>query len=842
MNFFTNPLSKEVYESTYRYGADKGIEQTWERVSKDIASVEENKEFWEEKFLQVLKNFKFIPGGRILSNAGTGIKGTTYVNCFVDGFMGVDQDSMNGIMDTIKRQAFILKSEGGYGFCCDIMRPRGTFIEGIAGETPGSVEMLDMWDTVSTVITKGSGRKSTNSKVKEKIRKGAMMVTQSCWHPDIVEFITKKQVSGKLTKFNMSVLISDQFIQSVIQKKPWSLIFPDIEKNKEKYKKEWDGNIEKWLDNGGFVQEYHKFEDAGELWDLIMQSTYNRNEPGVLFVDRVNYWNNLRHIEWINATNPCGEQPLPVGGNCLLSSINLTQYVDGDTWDWNGLANDIPIMVRFMDNVIERTHLPLETQKIEILNKRRIGLGVLGYGSALLMMKLRYGSKEALLKTEELMQFIVNNVYMASSVLAIEKGKFPLYTKEYLDSHFLSRLNIETFSHIKQYGIRNSHLLSIQPTGNTAVLANNVSSGLEPIFSPEYYRTFIVGSPPEGMVIPTVDWKNRSVISPGILWEWVTEGDDWLLKTIYQNEVYKFDENRGLTKEVLVEDYAVKKLKEKKEWDIFSKDLLGTVQNLTIDEHVDTMEVFAKYVDGSLSKTVNLPGDFTFEAFKGVYLKAWSTEVIKGLTTYRAGTMSNVLASVDEKEKKKEEVPSFTEHDSPKRPKVLSCDVVRFQNEYEEWVAFVGILEGRPYEVFTGKLESISVPYYVEKGNIIRVKNGSEESTRYDLQYKDKDGYNVTVEGLSRTFESEYWNYAKLISGILRHGMPIKYVITLVKELNLKDESLNTWKNGVARVLKRYVPDNTKAKESSCPQCGQDTLIHKEGCISCTNCNYSKCD
>lgn len=301
---FVDEFSKEIYEQTYRYGSEN-INQTQLRVAKDLASIEKNVDHWTQEFLWALEDFKFSPGGRITSNAGTGLKGTTYINCFVDGFMGEDQDSMEGILDALRRQALILKSEGGYGFCADVMRPRGSFINGIGNESPGSVRMLDMWDTQSGVITEGSGNKTKNEKGKIKIRKGAQMVTMSCWHPDIEEYITAKQTPGRLTKFNMSVLITDDFMEAVQKDQPWTLEFPDYDSHSSEYKKSWDGNIKKWKAFGFKTIVYKTFDNANQLWDIIMTSTYTKNEPGVLFVDTMNRLNNLYYSEYITATNPC---------------------------------------------------------------------------------------------------------------------------------------------------------------------------------------------------------------------------------------------------------------------------------------------------------------------------------------------------------------------------------------------------------------------------------------------------------------------------------------------------------------------------------------------------------
>lgn len=601
---FIDGFSKEIYEQTYKYG-DEDINKTQLRVAKDLASIEKDSEYWTREFLWALEDFKFVPGGRITSNAGTKLKGTTYINCYVDGFMGQDQDSMEGILDALRRQALILKSEGGYGFCADVMRPRGSFIRGIGNESPGAVKMLDMWDTQSAVITEGSGNKTKNAKGKVKIRKGAQMVTMSVWHPDIEEFITAKQTPGRLTKFNMSVLITDDFMEAVKNNTAWSLEFPDYESHSTEYKMLWDGNLKKWKESGLKTTTFKIFENANELWDIIMSSTYNRNEPGVLFLDVINRLNNLKYCEYINSTNPCGEQVLPISGTCLLGSINLTQFVDFQkkNWDYKKLEKLIPIAIRFMDNVNDKTYVPLESQKNELKNKRRIGLGFLGYGSALMMLKMRYGSKEALKLTNDLMSFMANTAYKASAILASEKGSFLLYKEEdYLASNFIKQaLTEETKALIKKNGIRNSHLLSIQPTGNSSVFANNVSGGLEPIFMSQYIRTTIMPYAPDGLDKPrNIDWENKTYDSK-MQWDWAKEGDENILITKFDNHVWKFDKSRGLLRENVVKDYAVHFLESKGEWDS-EAEWAATTPKLSIDDHVNTMAVMAKYIDSAMSK------------------------------------------------------------------------------------------------------------------------------------------------------------------------------------------------------------------------------------------------
>ena len=830
---FIDDFSKEIYEQTYKYG-DEIINDTFLRVAKNIASVEKDKEYWTEKFLDILHDFKFVPGGRITSNAGTGLKGTSLINCFVSGFQGEDNDSMEGILAELRRQALILKSEGGYGFCASTMRPRGSFIGGIGNESPGSVKMLDMWDTQSAVITEGSGKNNINRKAKVKIRKGAQMVTMYCWHPDIEEFIIAKQTPGRLTKFNMSVLITDNFMNSVKENKEWKLEFPDYEYSdeiKEKYKKEWEGNLDNWKQKGYPVKVYKEYKNANELLDLIMKSTYNRNEPGIIFIDTINRLNNLYYCENIDAVNPCGEQCLPIGAVCLLGSLNLTQFInkENNDWDYNKLKKIIPISVRFLDNVNDITYVPLDIQKENLQNKRRIGLGILGYGSALMMMKIRYGSDKALKLTEKLMTFISNCAYESSALLSKEKGHFLLFDKEkYLKSKFVKVLFKETKELIEKYGIRNSHLLSIQPTGNSSVYANNVSGGLEPIFMPEYIRTTMQPFSPEGISEPkNIDWDNKKFNTNGTIWKWKKEGDESILFTEFNNNIWKYDKNRGLTKETKVKDYAVRYLEEKNEWDPNAK-WAATTTELTIDEHINPMAIFAKYIDSSISKTINLPNDYSYENFKKVYLNAYETGTIKGCTTYRAGTMTTVLSEVKKNNNK------INKTQAPKRPKELECDIYNVTALGKKWLVIVGLYEGDPYEVFGLKLKKIHIPQTVKKGKLIKIKKGY-----YDLELDN----GFILEDLTSHFDKdEHETLTRMISTGLRHGADIKYV---VEQLDKSEGTIVSFGKAISRTLRRYIngnEDNIEKLEEKCPGCEQkNVLIRQEGCVHCSNCSWTKC-
>jgi ribonucleoside-diphosphate reductase alpha chain len=814
-NLKLKELSQEIFESTYQYKGES-VEEMFKRVASNLASVESESDEKTDLFYETLQNFKFIPAGRILSNAGTDYKGTSYINCFVSGFRGYDQDSMESISAELARQALILKSEGGYGFCCSVLRPRGTPIHGIGSNSPGMVEFLQMWDTQSYVITKGSGVATSDGK--KKIRKGAQMVTAYIWHPDIEEFITAKQIPNNLTKFNMSVLLTDKFMTAVSNNSDWDLIFPDISNNRELYKSNWDGDIEVWKKLGGTVKIY-KTVRAVDLYNLIMESTYNRAEPGCIFIDTVNSRNNLKNVETINATNPCGEQPLPVGGACLLGSINLTQYINSDRtdFDYDKLEKDSFNCVNMLDNVVDLTYMPIPEQYDEIRNKRRIGIGVTGLGSALMMMKIRYGSEESLEIIKKYFSKITNMFYKASSIIASQKGAFPLWSYEsFKDTHMYSVLDSDTKELIKTYGLRNSHLTSIQPTGNTGILANNVSGGLEPVFMTEYIRSHGVDVLPENLPDHS-KWKDSYF-----------EGDVEFKTYILDGIRYKWNLAAGYTKETLVEDYAVSYLKSLGEWDELA-DWAKTTVSLSASDHINVMEIISPYIDAAMSKTVNLPSDYSFEDFKNLYIDAWEFG-LKGLTTYRAGTMSAVLKS-------KDDFPKVTV-----RPIELPCQVRQFKNERKEWVAFIGILNGSPYEIFTGPkdVDVFPIPSNLMNGTIIKVKQ-EDGTSRYDFRYVDSYGYTNTLGGLSRIFDKEYWNYARFVSALFRQGTPIDQVIKVVEGLSFTNRGMNSWKAGLIRSLKEYVPDGTKAHGAKCDSCGSSNIVYEGGCMMCKDCGSSSC-
>jgi ribonucleoside-diphosphate reductase alpha chain len=846
---FETSISKEVYEQNYQYGTDRHVPDTWFRNARELASVEEDTAHWTQRFYQLLSGrglgtgpFPFTPGGRIFANAGTSLGKATLINCFVSGFQGEDRDSMDEIQAELGRQAKILASEGGYGFCCHVMRPRGSRIGGVGSMTPGAVQMLDIWNSQAATIVAGSGIKSDRDDVKDKIRKGAQMVTMGIWHPDIIEFIEAKQEPGRLHKFNMSVLVSDEFMQAVRNDEEWALRFPDFEGEPEFYRKHWDGNLKGYKAKGGTVKVWEDpatgekaIYQAREIWDKIMESTYNRNEPGVIFVDTINRENNLAYCEHINATNPCGEQVLPVGGVCLLGNFNLTQFVDMDEQaiNYDLLDELIPLAVRFLDNVNDLSYVPLEEQRWNLQNKRRIGLGHFGDGSALMMMQKRYGSDEGVKTMRAFQQHLANQAYQASAKLAEEKGAFPLFDKdEYLSNPFIQRLSKETREMIGDLGLRNSHLLSIQPTGNTSTLANAPSSGIEPVFMHSYIRTSEQPSLPDGINRPPMSPRayeaGTEVDADGTRWSAEEQGDETVLRCMEEGYTqWQIHPTRDICKDEKVQDYAVRHMKERGTWDP-QADWAVTTRDLEVGDHLRQMEALAPFVDSSMSKTVNVPNEYPFEDFKDLYRQAWETGTIKGVTTYRAGTMSAVLSGEDDD--KKRTVPRT---EAPDRPDVLPCAIHRVRYRGDHWTILVGFLDEDPYEVFAFRAEGNAPLFEDNAENWIREGQiRKNQSQHYSLLSDEGD---VIIEDITAHAPSDEVRVeTRLVSTALRHGSSIDF---LVEQLEKAEGSIASFGRSMAKALTAHA----ESHQITCNKCGSANVRHVEGCMKCADCGHSKC-
>ena len=833
---FEDPFAEEVWASTYKDHADNTIDDTLHRVAGAIASVEETETLqkeWHKKFHELLEDFKFVPGGRILANAGTEWKGTTLINCFVSPRRSTDIDSLDGILEDLYNQSFTLKSEGGWGENFSYIRPRGSFIHGIGVESPGSVKYMEMFDKSSDIITSGSGKKSANKKAKGKIRKGAMMGVLDCWHPDVVEFITAKQQPGRLTKFNVSVNCTDEFLKKITGEDPddnWNLRFPDTTFNK--YKKEWDGDIRAWEEKGYPVIVHHTLS-AQWLWNLIMESTYNRAEPGVLFLDRANQNNPFYYGEKIASTNPCGEQVLAPGNVCCLGSLNLTQFINKDHTDFNytKLRKHIMMAVRFLDNVNTYSEAPLKEYKDSMMAKRRIGIGIMGWGSALLMLKVPFSSASSCDIRERLMKFISNEAYIASIDLAEEKGMFPLCNPEkHAEGLFVNRIELPSkyLEKLRTVGIRNSSLMSIQPTGNTGILANVVSGGCEPVFSHEYVRTVIVNVMPDHIANVTPrwyegEWKETEMFKS------VKEGDEEILRGVDPNGVvYKIDKNRGLTKEVLCEDYGVRFLKKLGEWNP-KADWATTAMNLTPEQHLDDLMGFAKFVDSAISKTINLPNSFSLENFKNVYLNAYQSGYIKGMTTYRAGTMATVLAAKDEKNADADE--EIIKQDV-KLPQSAPAVMKTLKAEGKKWYVTVVYHEDNPDRPFALFVKTNARETNVVADEAVELLFKLARKKRIPARHIDK-----VEEKLSTDSNSS--KVARLISFLLRHGVLIKNIVAQLDKV--QDAYVGTFVFQIKKFLSAYIKDGEKVEDETCQECGSSSIVFSEGCKKCSNCGSSKC-
>jgi ribonucleoside-diphosphate reductase alpha chain len=878
---FEDSFSEEVWNSTYKDHNDETIDDTLRRVATAAASVEKNKALrdeWGDNFYEMLTGFKCTAGGRIYSNAGTEWKGTTLMNCFVAPRANRDIDSLENIVKNVRNQSFTLKSEGGWGENFSFIRPRGSFIHGIGVETPGSVKYMEMFDKSSEIITSGSGTTSKNKKAKGKIRKGAMMGVLDVWHPDIIEFITAKQQPGRLTKFNVSVNCTDEFMEKVnkvvvLQKDvtraqkaydkavkwcednanklefgkgpdmlghehdlktandilykedTWELRYPDTQH--PKYRTQWNGNLQQWVEKG-YAVDVIKTVSATWLWNLIMESTYNRAEPGVLFLDRANHFGPLNYLETIFATNPCGEQMLAPAGVCNLGSVNLTQFLNRAHTGFNlkAIKKFVRFMVRFLDNINDLSEAPLPEYVDSMRKKRRIGVGILGWGSALFMLKVRFGSEKASELRDQVMKTIAREAYMYSIELAEEKGMFEYCIPEkHAAGVFVNSLHLteEYMDKLQKTGIRNSSLLSIQPTGNTSIQANIVSGGLEPVFMPEYVRTVIVNTMPEEFAEHCPKWYEGEWKETK-MFKFVKEGDEEILRGRYDGITYKIDKNRGLTKEVLCRDYGVRWLAARGEWDA-KADWAVTTANMTVDDHVNDLKGFARWVDSAMSKTVNVPQTYPLEKFKEIYMDSFNSGYVKGVTTYRAGTMTAVL-SASEEEQWDEEIIK----EDVKLPDSADAVMKTLRAEGKKYYVTVVYNENpnRPFALFvkTNNHESTPLTHNaVELLMTLAKKKKIPKRHRDDVENKINSDNNAN-------------KVARAISFLLRHGVLIKNIVAV---LDLVEEAyVGTFVFQIRKFLSSYIKDGEEVEDEKCDECGGQ-VVYREGCKACVNCSASRC-
>jgi ribonucleoside-diphosphate reductase alpha chain len=606
----------------------------------------------------------------------------------------------------------------------------------------------------------------------------------------------------------------------------WDLIFPET--SFEKYKAEWDGDIDEWTKKGYPVNVYQTVS-VQWLWNLIMESTYNRAEPGVLFLDRANYYNPANYMEKIFATNPCGEQTISPGGCCCLSSINLTQFVKDGNFDIEKFKYYILIAVRFLDNVNEYSDAPLPEYLFSMRNKRRVGLGVMGWGSLLFMLKIKFGSPAAAELRDIIMSTLAKESYMSSIDLAEEKGMFPLCQPDkHAEGVFISSLNLPSLykDKLKTTGIRNSALLSIQPTGQTGIFANIVSGGLEPIFAPEYIRTVIVSSAPKEIADQTPKWFEGEWNETD-LFKFDKEGDEEILKGVYNGTTYKIDKNRGLLKEVECKDYAVRYLESKGQWDPNDPSVVTSLSGLTAEDHLSDLIGFTKYLDSAASKTINLPHDCDFEQFKTIYTTAYNSGHVKGVTTYRSGTMASVLSSIETVDNGYEEVIV----DSVKMPESAEATVKILRAENRKWYMTVvwNETKTRPFALFvqTNHLEkTVTTHDAVEKLLDLAENKG--------IPQKFIDG--VKEKTLA---DNNARKITRVLGLLLRHGVAIKNIVNCINKV--ENVYVGSFLFQINKFLASFIKNGEKVDNEACAECGAETIVYQEGCKKCASCGWSKC-
>jgi ribonucleoside-diphosphate reductase alpha chain len=773
MTRFAAPIAEQIWDMKYRLktaegkALDESVEDTWRRIATDLASVEADPKVWEGPFYEALEDFRYLPAGRIVAGAGTG-RSVTLFNCFV---MGTIDDSMSGIFEALKEAALTMQQGGGIGYDFSTIRPKGAPVSGVAADASGPLSFMDVWDAMCrTIMSAGS-------------RRGAMMATMRCDHPDIEDFIAAKADPNRLRMFNVSVLATDPFMEAVKADGPWELTF------------------------GGQV---YKTLRARDLWNQMMRATYDYAEPGVIFIDRINAENNLGYAETIAATNPCGEQPLPPYGACLLGSVNLARLVtepfaEGADLDIDALAELVATAIRMMDNVVDASRFPLEAQAREAHAKRRIGLGVTGLADALAMVGLRYGSPEAAERTGDWMAVIANAAYRASALIAKEKGSFPLYdAAEYADAPMIKRLDPAVQALIADHGLRNALLTSIAPTGTISLYAGNVSSGIEPIFANAY---------------------TRKVLQPD-----------------------------GSRTEEEVVDYAVQMWRDLK-GDTDLPDHFVTAQDLAPLDHVRMQAAAQPWIDSSISKTINVPADIGFEAFKDVYLEAYETGC-KGCTTYRPNDVTGSVLSVEPDTGKAADPLHLSQNTSgepkagaePPAPVATGSDIIYMSEPLDRPQS----LEGHTYKL---KWPDSDHALYITINDVIL--HGHRRPFEIFINSKNMEHFAWTVA------------LTRMISAVFRRGGDVSFVVEELKAVF--DPRGGSWMNGkyvpsilaaIGGVIERHlisigfidgegmglktdpqaeVVNLGRPSGPACPSCGQYDMRMIEGCLTCANCGHSKC-
>ena len=794
------------------------------RLASEIARVEKKypNPLSEEELFSLFDHFRYIvPQGSPMTGIGNDFQIASLSNCFVIGLDG-DADSYGAIIRIDEEQVQLMKRRGGVGHDLSHIRPKGSPVKNSALTSTGLVPFMERYSNSTREVAQDG-------------RRGALMLSVSIKHPDSESFIDAKMTEGKVTGANVSVKIDDEFMQAVINGTPYKQQYP-IDSSEPTNVKEIN---------------------AAELWKKIIHNAWKSAEPGVLFWDtilRESVPDSYADLGFRTvSTNPCGEIPLCPYDSCRLLAINLYSYVVNPFtkeayFDFDLFRKHVILAQRIMDDIID-----LESEKIEkILEKidadpeslevkqserhlwekiqkktlqgRRTGVGITAEGDMIAALGLRYGTEEATEFAEKVQKMLALAAYRSSVEMAKERGAFDIYdAKREEKNPFINRLreaDPELYDDMVKYGRRNIACLTIAPTGTTSLMTQT-TSGIEPVFLPVYRRRRKVNPNDAEARVDFVD----------------ETGDAFEEYIVFHHKFVTWMLANGFSASKKYTQEEVEELVAKSPYYKATSNDVDWLQKVRMQGRIQ------KWVDHSISVTINLPADVTEDLVNSLYVEAWKCGC-KGCTVYRDGSRSGVLLSTDNKKKKKEDCNCM---EPPvivaTRPRELEADVVKFQNNREKWIAFVGLLNGRPYEIFTGLAdddEGIMLPKNVSKGSII--KSYDEDGQKhYDFQFKNKRGYKMTIEGLDGKFNPEFWNYAKLISGVLRYGMPIDQVIKLVQGMELNNESINTWKNGVERALKKYLPNGTEAKGQKCPNCGHETLVYQEGCLICTNCGASRC-
>jgi ribonucleoside-diphosphate reductase alpha chain len=821
-------LAATVWVSKYALKNSQGqlLEQTPDdmhrRIAREIHRIEKKypNPMSEEEIFELIRDFKYIiPQGSPMAGIGNNFQIGSLSNCFVIGTEG-PADSYGGIMKTDEEQVQLMKRRGGVGHDLSHIRPRDSIVKNSALTSTGIVPFMERYS-------------NSTREVAQEGRRGALMLSISVNHPDAEQFIDAKLEAGKVTGANISVKITDEFMKAVIADTEF---------------------VQRYPIDATEPQVTHKIK-ARELWNKVIHNAWKSAEPGILFWDTIiresvpDCYADLGFKTV--STNPCGEIPLCTYDSCRLLAINLYSYVDKPFTSMASFDSDlfiehvqkaqrmmddiIDLELEKIDNILKKIESDPETEDIKsrernlwqnirekAIQGRRTGFGITAEGDMLAALGTQYGSDEATTFSVEVHKILAIEAYRSSITLSKERGSFPIFNADREKQNpFILRLKKaapDIYQDMLAYGRRNIALLTIAPTGSVSILSQT-TSGLEPVFAVTYKRRRKVNPSDKNARITFTDpmgdtWEEYHVFHH----KFVT----WLEIQGYDvDEVSRMDEKD--LKNVILKSPYYKASANDIDW-VAKVTMQGAVQ---------------KWVDHSISVTVNVPNETKEELIGNIYETAWKVGC-KGMTVYRDGSRAGVLVNHDTKDKK-EESDEFRETKAPHRPEKLIAEIVRFQNDYEKWIAVVGLLNGRPYEIFTGHADDFWMPPWVQKGWIIKNRSDSI-SSRYDFQFEDRQGYKVTIEGLSRSFNKEYWNYAKLISGILRHGMPLPFVVNIISKLHFEVDSINTWKNGVERALKKFIPDGTKAAERACPKCNDTNgLIYQEGCLVCKTCGYSKC-